>query len=177
MPLYQWDGVGPDIHPEAWVAPGAVVLGDVVVGPGASVWFGCVVRGDTNRIRIGAGTNIQDGTIVHVNPGDFPCLIGDNVTVGHAAIVHACTLHDRAFVGMGATVLDKAVIEEGGLLAAGGLLPPGKRIGAGELWAGSPARFVRRMDAAERARFDEIAVHYRAHSARYRINLLPVGGT
>ncbi len=116
------------------------MIGDVELGAGVGIWFHCVLRGDTNLIRIGARTNIQDGTILHVNAGKLPCLIGDDVTVGHAAIVHACTLEDRAFVGMGATVLDGAVIEDGGMLAAGALLTPGKRIGRNELWAGSPAR-------------------------------------
>lgn len=177
MPLYELDGIAPQIDPEAWVAPGAVVLGDVRIGPGSSVWFGCVVRGDTNRIRIGARSNIQDGSILHVNAGDFPCLVGDDVTVGHAAIVHACTLHDRAFVGMGATVLDKAVIEEGGMLAAGALLTPGKRLGRHELWAGSPARKVRTMGEEERARFDQVAVHYATLSAHYRTALRCVEAT
>ena len=177
MPLYELDGIAPQIDGEAWVAPGAVVIGDVTLGPGSSIWFGCVVRGDTNRIRIGARTNIQDGSILHVNAGEFPCLIGSDVTIGHAAIVHACTLHDRAFVGMGATVLDSAVIEEGGMLAAGALLAPRKRVGRNELWAGSPARKVRDLSVEERARFDQIAVHYTALSAHYRTALLHVGGS
>jgi carbonic anhydrase/acetyltransferase-like protein (isoleucine patch superfamily) len=131
-----------------------------------------VLRGDTNFIRVGRRSNIQDGSIVHVNAGDFPTVIGDEVTVGHAAIVHACTLRDRAFVAMGATVLDGAVIEEGGVLAAGALLTPGKRIGRFELWQGSPARFVRVLDAAERARkFDGTAPHYAELAARFRRGL------
>ena len=105
--------------PDAFIAPTAAVIGDVHIGAQSGIWFHCVLRGDTNFIRIGARTNIQDGTIIHVNAGNYPTLIGDDVTVGHAAIIHACTLHDRAFVGMGATVLDGAVIEEGGMLAAG----------------------------------------------------------
>lgn len=177
MPLYKLDGTTPQIDPAAWVAPGAVVIGDVTLGPGSSVWFGCVVRGDTNHIRIGARSNIQDGSILHVNSGQFPCLIGDDVTVGHAAIVHACTLMDRAFVGMGATVLDGAVIEEGGMLAAGALLTPGKRLGRHELWAGTPARKIRDMDNEERARFDQTAVHYAMLSARYRTALLFTEGS
>ncbi len=169
--LYEFEGKYPRIDPLAWVAPDATVIGDVWLGPGASIWFGCVVRGDTNHIRIGARTNIQDGSILHVNAGEFPCLIGDDVTVGHACIIHACTLLDGAFVGMGATVLDGAVIEGGGMLAAGALLTPGKRLVANELWAGSPAKKFRDRPAEERARFDQTAVHYSDLSARYRAGL------
>jgi carbonic anhydrase/acetyltransferase-like protein (isoleucine patch superfamily) len=176
-PLWALEGVAPTIAPDAWVAPNATVIGDVVLGSGASIWWHCLVRGDTNMIRIGAGTNIQDGSILHVNAGNWPCLIGHNVTVGHACIVHACTLEDRAFVGMGATVLDGAVIEEGGMLAAGGLLTPGKRIGRDELWAGSPAKLMRVMSADERAMWDKTAVHYQELSQRYRVGLRPVAVT
>ena len=119
-PLWSLDGVSPQVAADAWVAPTASVIGDVVLGPRVNVWFHCVLRGDTNHIRVGEGSNIQDGTIVHIATGRFPCMIGRHVTVGHACIVHACTLEDRAFVGMGATVLDGAVIAEGGMLAAGG---------------------------------------------------------
>ncbi len=172
-PLWSLDGTAPVLAPDAWVAPTATVIGDVVLGARASVWWHCVLRGDTNHIRVGDGTNIQDGTIVHVNAGSFPCLIGANVTIGHACIVHACTLEDRAFVGMGATVLDGAVIAEGGMLAAGGLLTPGKRIGPNELWAGAPARLMRVMAADERAGWDRTAVHYMALAQRYRAGLAP----
>jgi carbonic anhydrase/acetyltransferase-like protein (isoleucine patch superfamily) len=163
-----FEGILPQVHPTSFIAPTAILIGDVTVGEGASVWFHCVLRGDTNHIRIGARSNIQDGTIIHVNAGSFPTLIGDDVTVGHAAIVHACTLHNHAFVGMGATVLDGAVIEEGGMLAAGALLTPGKRIGPNELWQGSPARLNRVMSAEERAKFDRTAVHYTELAMRYR---------
>ena len=174
--LYELDGVRPEIAGDAWVAPDAVVIGDVVLGSRATIWFGCLVRGDTNRIRIGARTNIQDLTVLHVNPGEgWDCIIGEDVTVGHSAIVHACRLHDGAFVGMGATVLDGAVIESGGMLAAGGLLAPGKRIPAGELWAGAPARKMRDIGAEERARLDGIAVHYAGMGGRYRAGLKVVG--
>lgn len=172
-PLYALDGVVPRIAPDAFVAPTAAVIGDVVIGEKSGVWFHCVLRGDTNFIRVGARTNIQDGTIVHVNAGRFPCLIGSDVTIGHAAIVHACTLEDRAFVGMGATVLDGAVIEEGGMLGAGGLLPIGKRIRRGELWMGAPAKLVRVMDPEERETFAELAEHYVALAARFRAGLAP----
>ena len=170
-PLYPFEGTTPRIAPDAWIAPTAAVIGDVQVGGGSTVWFHCVLRGDTNYIRVGDRTNIQDGTILHVNRGSYPCLLGNDVTVGHACIIHACDLHDRAFVGMGATVLDGAVIEEGGMLAAGGLLTPRKRIGRNELWAGAPARLVRVMSADERAEWDQTAVHYAELGARYRLGL------
>ncbi len=173
-PLWALDGVTPQIAPGAWVAPTATVIGNVELGAGASIWWHCVVRGDTNVIRIGAGSNIQDGSILHVNAGQYPCLIGRDVTVGHACIIHACTLHDRAFVGMGATVLDGAVIEEGGMLAAGGLLTPGKRIGPSELWGGAPARLMRVMSAEERAGWDRTAVHYQELAQKYRAGLTSV---
>ncbi len=169
--MFEFEGVAPRIDPGAWIAPGAIVIGDVWVGPGSSIWFGCVVRGDTNHIRIGARSNIQDGSILHVARGTYPCLIGDDVTVGHAAIVHACTLLDRAFVGMGATVLDGAVIEPDGMLAAGGLLTPGKRLLAGELWAGTPARKIRDRTPDEIAEFARTSPHYAELSARYRAGL------
>jgi len=170
-PLYTLDGVAPLIAADAFIAPTAVVIGDVHIGAQTGIWFHCVLRGDTNIIRIGARTNIQDGTIVHVNRGDFPALIGDDVTVGHACIIHACTLHNRAFVGMGATVLDGAVIEEGGMLAAGALLTPNKKIGRNELWQGSPARLNRVMTAEERAEFDLTAKHYVELAQRFRAGL------
>ena len=174
--LFELDGVRPTLDPTAYVAPDAAVIGDVWLGAGASVWFQCVLRGDTNRIRVGARSNIQDGTIVHVNAGEeWACHIGDDVTIGHGCIIHACTLQDGAFVGMGATVLDGAVIETGGMLAANALLTPGKRIPAGELWGGSPARKMRVIPPEERVDLDRIAVHYSAMGARYRAGLRAIG--
>jgi carbonic anhydrase/acetyltransferase-like protein (isoleucine patch superfamily) len=170
-PLYAFEGRRPVVHPSAFVAPTAAVIGEVTIGPGASVWYHCVLRGDTNWIRIGARSNIQDGTIIHVNGGGEATAIGDDVTVGHAAIIHACTLADRAFVGMGATVLDGAVIEEGGVLAAGSVLPPGKRIGALELWMGNPAKLVRVLTPEQRAGFDRTAPHYVELAGRHRASL------
>jgi carbonic anhydrase/acetyltransferase-like protein (isoleucine patch superfamily) len=173
--IYALDGVRPRIHPTAWVAPTAVLIGDVRLGPHANVWFHCVLRADTNPIIIGANSNIQDGTIIHVDHGEKFTEIGDDVTVGHAAIIHACKLRNRAFIGMGATVLDGAVVEEGGLLGARGLLAPGKRIGRYELFTGAPARLVRVMTEAERAGWDTTAPHYVELAARYRAGLTAVG--
>jgi carbonic anhydrase/acetyltransferase-like protein (isoleucine patch superfamily) len=173
--LYELGGVAPKIAESAWVAPGAVVIGAVSLEAEASIWFNCMLRADTNTITIGARTNIQDGTIIHVNAGPrYAAKIGADVTIGHAAIIHACILEDRAFVAMGAIVLDAAVIEEGGMLGAGGLLPPGKRIGRNELWMGSPAKLVRVMSAEERAGHDLIVPHYVERAALFRAGLKPV---
>ena len=171
-PLYSLDGIFPRIAPDAWVAPTAAVIGDVELGAASSIWFHCVVRGDTNRIRIGARTNIQDGTILHVNPGEgMDCIIGDDVTVGHMAIIHAARLADRAFVAMAAVVLDGAEIASGGVLAAGAVLTPGKRIGENELWAGTPAKLVRVMSDDERAKFSMNAPAYVQNARRFRAGL------
>jgi carbonic anhydrase/acetyltransferase-like protein (isoleucine patch superfamily) len=170
-PLFALAGVAPRVAPDSFIAPTAAVIGDVEIGALCGIWFHCVLRGDTNYIRIGARTNIQDGTIIHVNAGTHPTVIGEDVTVGHAAIIHACTLKNRAFVGMGATVLDGAVIEEGGMLAAGALLTPNKVIGPNELWQGSPARLARVLSDEERARFDKTAVHYVELAQRFRSGL------
>jgi carbonic anhydrase/acetyltransferase-like protein (isoleucine patch superfamily) len=170
-PVFSLDGVMPQIDPTAFIAPTAAVIGDVTIGAETGIWFHCLVRGDMNFIRIGARTNIQDGTVIHVDSGAFSTTIGDDVTVGHNAVIHACTLKDRAFVGISATVLDGAVIEAGGMLAAGGLLTPGKVIGPMELWAGAPARLLRVMAPEERAKFDRNAVVYRDLARRFRSGL------
>jgi carbonic anhydrase/acetyltransferase-like protein (isoleucine patch superfamily) len=147
--LIAFAGRSPRIADSAFVAPGARLIGDVELGPEASIWYNCVLRGDVNRIRIGARTNIQDGSVIHVDspkPGreeGHPTIIGDDVLIGHLAMVHGCVLHDRAFVGLGAIVMDGCEIESGAMLAAGAMLTPGRRIASGELWAGRPARYVR----------------------------------
>lgn len=157
----------PDIHPQAWVAPTAAIIGKVEIGAGSSVWFNCVLRGDTNMIRIGERSNIQDGTIVHVDPGEMRTTIGSDVTVGHGCILHGCTLQDGAFVGMGAVVLNGCVIEGGGMLAAGALLSPGKRIRRNELWAGVPARPMRPLSDEEARGHLEDAHSYSRKAARF----------
>ncbi|MBV9251873.1 MAG: gamma carbonic anhydrase family protein [Acetobacteraceae bacterium] len=170
-PVFSLDGIAPKIAPDAFIAPTAAVIGDVEVGSETGIWFHCLVRGDLAIIRIGARTNIQDATVIHVDSGGGATYIGDDVTVGHNAVIHACTLKNRAFVGISATVLDAAVIEEGGMLGAGGLLTPGKVIGPNELWTGSPAKLRRVMDAEERAKFDRNAEVYRTLARQYRAGL------
>jgi carbonic anhydrase/acetyltransferase-like protein (isoleucine patch superfamily) len=152
MPAYAFGPHTPRIDPDAWIAPGAQVVGDVEMGPGSSIWYNVVVRGDVMPIRIGARSNIQDGSIVHVTRGLEATHIGDDVLVGHMAIVHGCTLMDRSFVGLGAIVMDGCVIEPEGMLGAGALLSPGKRIGPRELWLGRPARMVRVLTEEDVAR-------------------------
>ena len=170
-PIYKLEGITPRIAPDAFIAPTAAVIGDVEIGSETGIWFHCLVRGDLNYIRVGARTNIPDGTIIHVDTGAMACNIGDDVTVGHNAVIHACTLKDRAFVGISATVLDGAVIEEGGVLGAGGLLTPGKVIGRNELWVGAPARLIRVLSDEERKKFDRNAEVYRELARRFRAGL------
>jgi carbonic anhydrase/acetyltransferase-like protein (isoleucine patch superfamily) len=164
--LITFGGKTPRIHPQAFVAPGARLIGDVEIGPEASIWYNCVLRGDVNRISVGARTNIQDGSVIHVDSpkaGDesgHPTIIGEEVLIGHLAMVHGCILHDRAFVGLGAIVMDGCEIESGGMLAAGAMLTPGKRIPAGQLWAGRPAKYVRNLSSEELAGQREGVAHY-----------------
>ncbi len=160
MPVYPFGDLTPKIDPDAWVAPGAQVIGDVVMGADSSVWYNAVVRGDIMPIAIGARSNIQDGTVIHVTGGRAATSIGEDVLVGHLAMLHGCTLMDRSFVGLGAIVMDGCVIEEEGMLGAGALLSPGKRIGRRELWLGRPARRVRLLTDAELARNRLGVVHY-----------------
>jgi gamma-carbonic anhydrase len=140
----------PEIAPDAFIAANATLIGRVEVGARASIWYGCVLRGDLAEIHVGALTNVQDGTIVHVSSvkgGDT--WIGSQVTIGHMALIHACRLEDRCFVGMKACVMDGAVVETGAWIAAGAVVTPGKRVKSGELWAGTPARFLRAVSAEE----------------------------
>ncbi len=168
-------GVAPRIDPAAFVAAGARLIGDIELGADASIWYNCVVRADVNKIRIGARSNIQDGSVIHCDspkPGrreGFPTLIGEEVLIGHLAMVHGCVLHDRAFVGLGAIVMDGCEIEGEAMLAAGAMLTPGKIIRAGELWAGRPAKLLRRLSSDELAAHRAGVEHYvqlaRAHRA------------
>lgn len=166
--LYRLGDAQPLIDSSAWIAPPAAVIGDVRIGADSGVWFHCVLRGDANFIQIGKRTNVQDGTIIHVDPGEFATVIGDDVTIGHACIIHGCRLEDTAFVGMGATVMNGCVIERGGVLGAGGLLTAGRRIGAGELWTGAPAKLRRVLTEEERKEFISNAPHYVRNAARFK---------
>jgi len=164
-----YDNRFPVVDASAFVAPGAWVIGTVEIGAQSSVWYNCVVRGDEEPIRMGARSNLQDGTIVHTSAGRADTWIGDDVLVGHMCIIHGCRLENRSFVGMGATVLDHAVIESDAMLAAGALLTPGKRIPSGQLWAGRPAKFMRELteeDIADNMRAVDEYVHLAEVHAR-----------
>ncbi|CAA7397738.1 unnamed protein product [Spirodela intermedia] len=155
----------PNVDKEAFVAPSASVIGDVQVGRGSSIWYGCVLRGDVNSIRVGSGTNIQDNSLVHVAKSNLagkvlPTIIGDNVTVGHGATLHGCIVEDEAFVGMGAVLLDGVVVEKNGMVAAGALVRQNTRIPTGEVWGGNPARFLRRLTEEELAFIAQSAANY-----------------
>ena len=165
----------PKIAPSAFIAPSATVIGDVEIGDEAGIWFGCILRGDVNIIRIGARTNIQDGTIIHVSKDGQGTFIGDDVTIGHMVLLHACTLQSGCFIGMHATIMDDCVVETGGMLAAGALLTPGKRIAAGQLWAGSPARPLRDVGEAERAVIARTIPRYVGLAREYR-DAITAGG-
>lgn len=145
MPLIEFEGQAPDVHPDAWVAPNATVIGRVTLGEGASVFYGSVLRGDMEKIVIGPGSNIQDGCVAHVDPG-FQVVVGANVSVGHRAILHGCTVEDDCLIGMGAVVLNGARIGAGTLVAAGAVVPEGADIPPGSLIAGVPAKVRRDLD-------------------------------
>jgi len=139
----------PDLHPSVWVAPGAAIIGDVTIGEDSSVFFGCVLRGDVERIVIGARTNIQDQATLHVTEDLHPTLLGDDITVGHRAVVHGCRVADGALIGIGSIVLDGAEIGENALVAAGAVVRPGQIVEPGTLVAGVPARYIRDLQSHE----------------------------
>lgn len=168
--ILPYRGVVPRIDPSAFIAPNATIVGDVEIGAESSVWFGCVIRADINRIRIGARTNIQDNAVIHVDDKGEGTIVGNDATVGHMALLHGCHVHDCAFIGMKAVVMDDAVVEGYGVLAAGAQLTPGKTLPSGQLWAGNPARFVRDLTPEERDQFVGRSGEYAALAATYKID-------
>eukprot|EP00246_Nothoceros_aenigmaticus_P017578 TRINITY_DN8710_c0_g1_i1.p1 TRINITY_DN8710_c0_g1~~TRINITY_DN8710_c0_g1_i1.p1 ORF type:complete len:254 (+),score=53.75 TRINITY_DN8710_c0_g1_i1:131-892(+) len=159
-----WDKK-PLLASDVFVAPSASVIGDVTIGKKSSVWYGCVLRGDVNHITVGSFTNIQDNTLVHVAKTNVsgnvaPTIIGSKVTVGHSAVLHACTVEDESFVGMGATLLDGVVVEKGAMVAAGSLVTQNTRIPSGQIWAGNPAKFLRKLTGEELAFIHKSAENY-----------------
>jgi gamma-carbonic anhydrase len=176
-------GKSPRIHESAFIAPGCRIIGDVEIGPEASIWYNCVLRGDVNRIVIGARTNIQDGTVIHCDspdprhPAGFPTLIGDDVLVGHMVMMHGCTVRNRGFVGLSATVMNGCVIESDGMLAAGALLTPGKRIAERQLWGGRPAAYMRDLNDESLAGMQLGVKHYVLNAQAHRMALIGTAET
>lgn len=171
MPIIPFRDQIPRLGRNAWLAPSAVLTGDIEVGEDVSFWFHTVARGDVNWIKIGAGTNIQDGAILHVSHGTYPLTIGRGVVIGHGAIVHGCTLEDGCLIGIGARVLDGAVIEAGAQVGAGAVVAPGTRVPAGQLVLGVPARVVRPLSAEESRQILIIRDRYVALKEDYRREL------
>lgn len=166
MSIRSFKGINPNISASAYIDESAVIIGDVVIGEDCSVWPMTVIRGDVHSIRIGKRTNIQDGSILHVShdgkysPGGFPLAIGDDVTIGHGAIVHACTVGNSCLIGMSATIMDGAVLEDKVILGAGALVPTGKKLEGGYLYMGSPVKQVRELKLGELEFLEYSAEHY-----------------
>jgi carbonic anhydrase/acetyltransferase-like protein (isoleucine patch superfamily) len=173
VPLYAIGGKQPLIADGAWVAPSADLIGDVQLGEFASIWFGAVIRADNTPIVVGTRSNIQEGATLHSDPG-VPCTVGEDVTVGHHAILHGCTIGARTLIGMGATVLNRAVIGEDCLVGAGALVTEGKQFPAGSLIVGSPAKAIRQLDDMARAMLKASAAHYVARAKEYAAGLVRV---
>lgn len=165
--ILPFEGYLPIIHETAFIAPSADVIGNVEIGADSGIWYNCVLRGDVNEIRIGARSNIQDGTIIHVATHGQGTYIGDDVSIGHMAVIHACTLESGAFVGMKACVMDGAKVEGGAMVAAGALVPPGRVVRSGEVWAGVPAKCIRAVGEQEKQMIDWTAPHYVSLAKRH----------
>jgi carbonic anhydrase/acetyltransferase-like protein (isoleucine patch superfamily) len=168
-----FEDLRPRIAEDCWIDPSAVVIGDVAIGGGSSLWPGVVARGDINRIRIGERTNIQDASVLHVThdsrfaPGGHPTILGDDITVGHRVILHGCEIGHHCLIGMGATIMDGAVIEPYTMVGAGSLVTGGKTLDSGYLYLGTPVRRVRELTEQEREYFDYSAGNYARLAARY----------
>ena len=174
MAIYELDGKAPQLGEGAWVADSAQVIGKVELGANASVWFGVVIRGDTEHIRIGSNSNIQDGSVLHADFG-VPLVIGDNVSVGHQVMLHGCTIGDGSLIGIQAVVLNNAKIGRNCIVGAGSVVTEGKEFPDNSLIFGSPAKLVRSLDEAGRQMLAHIAEHYVENAARYRSGLKKIG--
>jgi carbonic anhydrase/acetyltransferase-like protein (isoleucine patch superfamily) len=168
--IYALDGISPLLDPIAWVAPDANLIGRVVLEAEASIWFGATLRGDNEEIRVGHGSNVQEGCVLHTDMG-YPLVIGPNCTIGHKAILHGCTIGEGSLIGMGATVLNGAKVGRGCLIGAGALVTEGKHIPDGALVMGAPGKVVRMLDEAATARLLASAEGYRANARRFRAGL------
>lgn len=178
MTLYALDGIAPEVpeNGDYWVAPGAHVIGRVTLAEGVGIWFGCTLRGDTEPVSVGQGTNIQENTVVHTDPG-YPAIIGANCTIGHKAMIHGCVIGDGTLIGMGATVLSGAKIGKGCLIGAGALVTEGKEIPDGSLVMGMPAKVVRTLDSDAQSRILGSAEVYLKRMRQYRKGLVALEGT
>lgn len=170
--IRSYKGIGPKIAETAFIEESAHIIGDVHIGEHSSIWFGCVLRGDVYHIRIGNNTNIQDGTVIHVTSGRYPTIIGDSVTVGHRAVLHGCTVHDRSLVGIGSILLDDVVVGEESFIAAGSLVTPGTIIPPRSLVLGAPAKVRRQVTDEEIARIDS---HWKSY-IEYKNNYMADNG-
>ena len=174
MSIYQLDELTPNIHPSAYVADSAQVMGNVVLAEDASVWFGAVLRGDTETITVGAGSNIQDQSVLHADVG-FPLVVGERVTVGHQVMLHGCTIGDESLIGIGAVVLNGAKIGRHCLVGAGALVTEGKEFPDGSMILGSPAKAVRQLTPEQIEGLRRSAQHYTENARRYRAGLKQLG--
>ncbi|MFI0545779.1 MAG: gamma carbonic anhydrase family protein [Brachymonas sp.] len=170
MSIYRLNHLSPSLAPGVWIAPTASVIGDVHLGEKVSIWFGAVLRGDIERISIAAGSNIQDGSVCHADPGQ-PLTVGANVTVGHMVMLHGCTIGDNCLIGIGAVVMNGAKIGPNSVVGAGSLVTEGKEFPEGSLIMGSPAKVVRQLDAAALAKLQQNAANYVKNGQRYAIAL------
>jgi carbonic anhydrase/acetyltransferase-like protein (isoleucine patch superfamily) len=170
MPEFELDGKCPYVHPDAFVAPTAVLIGEVEIGPNASVWFGAVLRADQARVVVGAGSNIQDNAVLHC-AAELPTLIGENVTIGHNACLEGCVVEDGAVVGMGSIMLQRSRLGSGAMLAAGAVLPEGREVPGGHLAAGMPADIKRPLLGSSARWVTRTAEHYQENARRFRKGL------
>jgi carbonic anhydrase/acetyltransferase-like protein (isoleucine patch superfamily) len=170
MAIYELDGVAPRLAPTAYVADSAEVIGNVEMAEGSSVWFGAILRGDNDLMRIGRGSNVQDGSVLHSDPG-YPLVLGEDVTIGHLVMLHGCTIGDGTLVGIGAVVLNGAKIGRNCLVGAGALVTEGKEFPDNSMIVGSPAKVLKELTAEQAARMRHAATHYVENSARYRRGL------
>lgn len=174
MALYELDGVAPDVDPSAWIADSAQVMGRVTLAADTSVWFGVIIRGDTESIAIGAGSNIQDGSVMHADVG-MPIVLGKHVTVGHKVMLHGCTIGDESLIGIGAVVLNGARIGRNCLVGAGALVTEGKEFPDGSMILGSPAKAVRALTPEQIEGLRQSARHYVANAQRFKAGLRKLG--
>ena len=169
--IYALDGIAPEIDPSAWVADTAVLIGKVTLEAGANIWFGAVLRGDNEEIRVGHGSNVQENSVLHTDMG-YPLVIGANCTIGHKAMLHGCTIGEGSLIGMGATILNGAKIGKGCLIGAGALITEGKEIPEGSLVRGAPGKVVRQLDAEAQARLLKSAAGYQSNARRFANGLV-----